>query len=72
MREIRNPHAEPGVAYIWVEFYGPAASHNMPCACCGEKHAVLETNTGIMQPCWSCQELGYEVVKKKKRWYHRG
>lgn len=66
MRELRNPNAEPGVAYIWVQFFGPAAEHNMPCAVCGEKHAVLDCNTGVMQPCWTCQAEGYEIRKKNR------
>ena len=44
---------------------GPAVQHNMRCAVCQEKHAVLNLNTGVFQPCWSCQAAGYEV---RRRW----
>lgn len=64
MREPRSEHAEEGLAYVWVEFFGHAAEHNMPCAVCGEKHAVLEMPPGVMQPCWSCQDRGYKIRKK--------
>jgi hypothetical protein len=50
-----------------IEFHGPMADHNMPCALCNTGSAVLELNTGIFQPCWSCQERGYRV--KKRPWW---
>jgi ribosomal protein L37AE/L43A len=36
--------------------------HNYLCAVCKEKSGVQETNTGILQPCWECQNK-YKVVK---------
>lgn len=37
--------------------------HNYYCAVCREKPAVIDTNVGILQPCWTCQGKGYRVVK---------
>ena len=42
---------------------GPWAVHNMPCAVCGKKHAVIELWSGRFQPCWSCQGKGYKLLK---------
>lgn len=45
---------------------GPWADHNMPCAVCRQRAAVLNLNTGRFQPCWGCQEDGWETTR------HRG
>jgi hypothetical protein len=34
---------------------GPWAEHNMPCAVCGKKHAMLDLETGFFHPCWECR-----------------
>lgn len=31
--------------------------HNYLCACCKIDSAVQDMNTGLLQPCWQCQEL---------------
>ena len=36
-----------------VHYEGPAAFHNMPCAVCWTRKAVL--SNGVFQPCWECQ-----------------
>ena len=41
-----------------------ACAHDYSCPVCREKHAVL--SSGLMIPCWTCQE-DYELVKKDKR-----
>lgn len=48
-----------------VNTYGgsPFATHDMPCAICRENHAVLDLSTGVMQPCWECQENGWRLVR---------
>lgn len=56
------------LAEIIVEMHGPAATHNMPCAVCRDRHAVLDLTTGIMQPCWQCQDRGYRVRFSWWRW----
>lgn len=39
-----------------IEFHGPAATHDMPCACCHSRPAVYNLNDGVFKPCWICQE----------------
>lgn len=46
---------------------GPWAKHNYPCSVCGKYHAVLDLNTGVFQPCWACQTLGWKITKKSMR-----
>lgn len=60
------------LAEIIVEMHGPAATHNMPCAVCRDRHAVLDLTTGIMQPCWQCQDRGYRVRFSWWRWMRGG
>lgn len=38
---------------------GPWASHDMACAVCRVNKAVIIVETGIFQPCWVCQEMGW-------------
>lgn len=63
------------LAEITVDTFGgsPVAEHNMPCAVCRNKHAVLDMNTGKFQPCWGCQKSGWALVKRSwlGRWLHR-
>jgi hypothetical protein len=47
---------------------GPWATHNMPCAVCGKKHAVLDLETGFFHPCWECRSK-YDLVKIKRPWW---
>lgn len=37
--------------------------HNYYCGVCKENSAVADCDSGILQPCWECQKLGYVVVK---------
>lgn len=59
------------LAEIRVEVPGPFAMHNMPCAVCRERHAVLTLDNGLMQPCWDCQEAGWRLRKTRARWRYR-
>lgn len=43
--------------------HGPAMSHNYLCAVCKDNSAVNDGNTGHLQPCWECQDKGYELIK---------
>ena len=42
---------------------GLAAEHDMPCAVCHERPAVLYINEAILEPCWKCQEKGWTLIK---------
>lgn len=44
------------------------ARHNMPCAVCGTKPAVLDMNTGVFKPCWKCQERGWSLTLRTQWW----
>lgn len=49
--------------------HGLTVEHNMPCAVCRKRQAVLFLNTGCFEPCWHCQQGGYYLVHAKRR-YH--
>lgn len=55
---------------VWFHDGGMISTHDYSCPCCRKKHAVLDHSTGIMQPCWGCQKLGYRIVKirPQSRW----
>jgi len=61
----------PATVTVEVEYHGPIALHNMPCAVCWKKPAVLEMNEGEFWPCWDCRSLGYELRQRKKSWFRR-
>lgn len=42
--------------------------HNYLCACCKEKPAVNDCNTGVLQPCWDCQK-NWKVIRLN--WFDR-
>ena len=46
-----------------IHVLGPAANHNMPCAICRERHAVIMLNTGVFEPCWECRKTGWRTVR---------
>jgi hypothetical protein len=61
------------LARIEVNDFGgsPVAEHNMPCAVCGRRKAVIVLNTGIFEPCWTCQktwELRRSDPNATRRW----
>lgn len=39
-----------------------AQSHNYYCAVCKENPGVANCHTGVLEPCWRCQEAGYQLV----------
>ena len=47
------------------------AHHDMPCPVCRSKHAVLNMNTGVFNPCWDCQSDGWKTEQKKSSVYGR-
>lgn len=46
------------------------AEHDQACAVCQVKKAVLNLETGIFEPCWGCQSLGY-LTHNPPKWYRR-
>ncbi len=62
---------------VWMHDSGMACTHDYSCTVCRKESAILQLSIGIMQPCWTCQDLGYVLVKKKeskfnellKRWF---
>lgn len=48
---------------------GPWAMHNMPCAVCVERKAILNLSIGVFEPCGECQSLGWETRRRRRRWY---
>lgn len=46
---------------------GPWAIHDHACSVCSKNKSVLDLNTGIYQPCWTCQRAGWAVIRKS-RW----
>ncbi|RLG45558.1 MAG: hypothetical protein DRN81_01180 [Thermoproteota archaeon] len=59
------------LAEIKVLTDGLVVLHNMPCAVCGDKYAVYQSNYGIFLPCWKCQEKGYMLINTKKNWFFK-
>lgn len=48
---------------------GPWAYHNVVCAVCGDKGAVLDLNKGVFMPCDICKALGWSLALVRKRWW---
>lgn len=46
---------------------GPWAEHDMACAVCQRRKAIVDVGTSVYQPCSSCQQAGYRLVWKR-RW----
>lgn len=57
---------KPKDVTVWRHDSGMVMTHDYSCPVCREKSAVLDCNTGLMQPCWECQEKGYRLVKIHK------
>jgi hypothetical protein len=55
------------LAEIRLEVPGPFAIHNMPCAVCAVQPAVYFLDNGTFEPCWTCQEKGWQL-RQKRRW----
>ncbi len=52
---------------VYIHDSGMIATHDYSCPVCRKNHAILHMNTGIMQPCYTCQEKGYYVVQKTQK-----
>ena len=55
--EVPNTHKPT------IVFEGPAAFHDMACACCHTRPAVFHCNDGVFGPCWKCQET-WKLTRK--------
>lgn len=62
----REPWRKTHVPYVWTDG-GPWAEHDMPCAVCWKKPAVIDVGTAIFHPCWEYQRVGWRLTKKKWR-----
>ena len=40
----------------------PAATHDMACAVCWKRKAVLDLHTSRFLPCWECQRDGWRLA----------
>jgi hypothetical protein len=62
-----------GVAQFVYRLEGPGAmTHNYLCAVCREHKAIIELNTGVLQPCACCRANGWSRIKKQKlSWWRR-
>jgi len=60
---IKEVRSEPTMAEFEYLSLGPAMKHNYYCSVCREKIAVVDMSTGILQPCWTCQDIGYILIK---------
>ena len=68
-KEWEWPDEKPPVKDVHV-YFDPSfmtCRHDYSCPVCRENYAVLNLNKGIMGPCWSCQEEGWELDKVDKR-----
>ncbi len=60
---IKQVNSKPEMAVFKYQILGPSMSHNYYCAVCRNIVAVIDQNTGALQPCWDCQRRGYELVR---------
>jgi hypothetical protein len=54
---------------------GPWCEHDMACAICRRRKAVIDLESGIFQPCWGCQRAGWFLLRhspksgaRRRRW----
>ena len=60
---------KPIMAEFNYRSHGPMMEHNYYCSVCREVVAVIDLNTGILQPCWGCQEKGFCTIKMS--WFQK-
>ena len=65
IREARSDEIIKPAEFIY-SFEGIGMNHNYLCAVCREKPAVIKCWTGVLMPCWSCQKLGFNIVRTNK------
>ena len=64
---LAGPRLHPKV----VTDGGPWADHNMPCAVCWSRAAVLNLNDGVFEPCWECQRTGFKLKRPSRRQWRK-
>lgn len=64
----RHQNPDPAMQII-VTDGGPWASHNVVCAVCGDRKAILDLSIGVFLPCDTCRSEGW--ILKKRKWYRR-
>lgn len=67
MLNFDNGYATPIFDVYIDDAGGMLPEHNVPCAICLKRHAVLDCNSGIFEPCWQCQEEGWQLRFRPKR-----
>ena len=69
MRIIHDVYKEGPVKTVNVYPHdsGMVYHHDYSCPICSVHHAVLDLSQGIFQPCRSCMEKGWAVVKYKPK-----
>lgn len=60
-------NVKPKDVTVWMHGSGMIMTHDYSCPVCRENSAVLDGGTGLMQPCWGCQDAGYKLVKRDNR-----
>ena len=46
--------------------HGICIEHDHACPVCATRNSVYFMNTGVFEPCWECQKLGYITIKAPK------
>lgn len=64
-------HRPPLADQIIVTDGGPWASHNVVCAVCGERGAILDLNNGVFMPCDICKHNGWSLTQRNPNWIMR-
>lgn len=66
IKEVFDGSQKNKATFLYASVGPGLVEHNYLCAVCREKPAVLNCSTGILQPCWSCQDDYSLIVKKSK------
>lgn len=46
-----------------IEFHGPVADHDQCCPIIHDEPAVLDMDTGVFQPSWKAQRMGWALIQ---------
>jgi ribosomal protein L37AE/L43A len=69
IREVFNPDEISPAEFVFWRGGFMEMRHNYLCAVCRNRIAVIETWSGVLQPCWDCQKSGYKLLKRN--WFQR-
>ena len=56
---------QPKDVKIYIHDSQMIFTHDYSCPVCLKNSAVYSAQNGIMQPCWDCQDKGYQIIKKE-------